>query len=521
LTTSTPSTSTHTEWIAILDYGSQYTQLIARRVREAHVYCEILRHDDTAKLDDPSLKGIILSGGPASIDAPGAPRLLPEILERGVPVLGICYGMQLLTRHLGGEVVKGSYGREYGPARLTTVSESLFRGLDPSLPVWMSHGDRIEKLPRGARVLARSEEGAVAAFHVPERKVFALLFHPEVTHTKSGAEILAQFLKDECACRLDWEMRSFVAHAIERIRLQVGSRGALCAVSGGVDSSVAAALVGRAIGPKLVPVFVDHGLHRDLDEEEAHLTALEKATGCRVRRVQAASEFLAHLRGVTDPEEKRRIVGETFIRVFEREARSLGNVEVLVQGTLYPDVIESSVAHHSAARIKTHHNVGGLPADMDLELLEPLRELFKDEVRQVGEELGLPQKLVHRHPFPGPGLAVRVIGEITPERLATLRACDRVFRELLRASGLHDTIWQAFAVLLPVRSVGVMGDGRTYEETLVLRAVNSSDGMTADWSRLPVELLAECARRIINEVSGVNRVLYDITSKPPGTIEWE
>jgi GMP synthase (glutamine-hydrolysing) len=411
--------------------------------------------------------------------------------------------------------------REYGPAVLDTAGEGLLAGLGERLDVWMSHGDVVDSPPPGGAVLASSRGAPVAAFAVPDRRVWAIQFHPEVHHTPRGREILERFLHEVCGCARDWEMGSFVERSVAGIRSRVGDRQALCAVSGGVDSSVAAALVGRAIGERLHPIFVEHGLHRDLDDVRRILDTLAENTGADVHWVDASERFLTRLAGVTDPELKRKIIGETFIRVFEEEASRIGHVDLLVQGTLYPDVIESSVGHHAAAKIKTHHNVGGLPEHMDLELLEPLRDLFKDEVREVGEELDLPRDLVHRHPFPGPGLAVRILGEITSDRLSKLRAADIIFRDLLRETGLYDETWQAFPVLLPVRSVGVMGDGRTYEEAIVLRAVTSVDGMTADWARLPHDFLAECSRRIINEVPGINRVAYDITSKPPGTIEWE
>ncbi len=511
------------EWIAIIDYGSQFTQLIARRIREANVYCEILTPTRAAAgaLDDPALRGIVLSGGPASIDEPGAPQLSSEILSRGVPVLGICYGMQLLARDLGGRVVHEKERREYGPARVEVTEAGILGPGGDALDVWMSHGDYVEVAPPGARILARTPGCPIAGFELSDRGVVAIMFHPEVSHTPRGAEILARFLFDTCGCRPTWEMGSFVERSIAWIREEVGDREAICAVSGGVDSSVAAALVGAAIHGRLHPIFVDHGLHRDLDEVRAILDRLDGITGAKTLWIDASDRFLQRLEGVTDPEEKRRIIGETFIRVFEAEAKHLGGVSILVQGTLYPDVIESSVGHHSAARIKTHHNVGGLPEHMDLEILEPLRDLFKDEVRRVGEELGLPASVVQRQPFPGPGLAVRVLGEVTRPRLERLRLADKIFRTLLRSWDLESSTWQAFPVLLPVRSVGVMGDGRTYDEVICLRAVTSQDGMTADWARLPHEFLAECSRRIINEVPGVNRVAYDVTSKPPGTIEWE
>ncbi len=510
------------EWIAVLDFGAQYVQLIARRIREAKVYCEILRPERFDEVrDDPNLRGVVLSGGPASIDEPGAPSLPASVLERGLPILGICYGMQLLARDLGGHVVGAVGRREYGPARLDVDAAGLLGSRGASLDVWMSHGDHVDRLPPGARILAETPGCPIAAFDIPSRRIYAIQFHPEVSHTPRGAELLARFLFDACGCEPTWEMGSFAARSIEWIRERVGDREAICAVSGGVDSSVAAALVGSAIHGRLHPIFVDHGLHRNLDEVRAILELLERTTGARTLWVDAQDRFLGRLAGVTDPEAKRKIIGETFVRVFEEESSRLGEVSILVQGTLYPDVVESSVGHHASARIKTHHNVGGLPEDMRLELLEPLRDLFKDEVRRVGEELGLPREVVQRQPFPGPGLAVRVLGEITRARLETLRRADEIFRGLLRSWDLESATWQAFPVLLPVRSVGVMGDGRTYDEVICLRAVTSQDGMTADWARLPHDFLAECSRRIINEVAGVNRVAYDITSKPPGTIEWE
>jgi GMP synthase (glutamine-hydrolysing) len=519
--TSTTEKAVLREWIAILDFGSQYTRLIARRIREASVFCEVLSPRSAAtRLGDPGLRGVVLSGGPRSIDDEGAPGLPPEVLNCGVPVLGICYGMQLLARELGGTVTRHRGQREYGLARLKVEAGGLFDELAGEIDVWMSHGDLVEVPPPGATVTGRSAGTPCAAFHHPERRIYALQFHPEVSHTPQGPRILDSFLDDVCDCSRDWKMGFFAEESIRQIEETVGDRSVLCAVSGGVDSSVATALVAKAVGSRLHPVFVDHGLHRNLKEVHGVLDVLEEAAGVVIQRVDAASVFLDALDGVTDPERKRRIIGETFIRVFEKEARSIGDVSLLVQGTLYPDVIESA-GSETAARIKTHHNVGGLPENMDLDLLEPLRELFKDEVRLLGQELGLPRSLVQRQPFPGPGLAVRTLGAITADRLTILRGADDIFRTLLRESGLHDETWQSFAVILPVRSVGVMGDARTYEEVIALRAVTSVDGMTADWARLPHDFLAECSRRIINEVPGVNRVTYDITSKPPGTIEWE
>lgn len=510
------------EWIAILDYGSQFTQLIARRIRESKVYCEILSAEaGEAALTDPGLRGVVLSGGPASIYEPNAPDLPRGLLDSKIPVFGICYGFHLLTRALGGKVIAEHGKREYGPAEVKVEESGFLGGAGERFNVWMSHADYAETPPPEARVLAGSSSCPIAAFDIPSRRILALQFHPEVSHTPRGIEFIRHFLFDVCRCSPTWEMGSFVEHSVDWIRRRTEGREAICAVSGGVDSSVAAALVGTAIHGRLHPIFVDHGLHRNLAEVRSILDLLEERTGAKTIWVDASARFIEKLQGVIDPEEKRKIIGELFIRVFEEEARRLGGVQLLVQGTLYPDVIESSVGHKTAARIKTHHNVGGLPERMDLELLEPLRDLFKDEVRGVGSELGLPDAVVHRQPFPGPGLAVRILGEVTKSRLERLRHADEVFRGLLRSWNLERETWQAFPVLLPVRTVGVMGDGRTYDEVICLRAVTSQDGMTADWARLPHDFLAECSRRIINEVSGINRVAYDITSKPPGTIEWE
>jgi GMP synthase (glutamine-hydrolysing) len=509
--------------IAILDFGSQYAQLIARRVREAHVYCELFPWDappETVLALKP--KGIILSGGPASVYAAGAPPLPSYVLETGLPILGICYGMQLLTHALGGRVNPAAE-REYGPATVTvTVATPLLPA--PSLSVWMSHGDRITRLPPGFVAIAQSENSPCAAMADTQRRYYGLQFHPEVKHTPLGVEILRRFVVDICGCAPAWTPASILETSVARVREQVGAERVLAAVSGGVDSAVAAALVHRAVGDQLLAIFVDTGLLRQGEAEQVVRTFREQM-GAELVAVEAAEEFFTALGGVTDPEAKRKIVGEKFIRIFEREARKLGRPRFLVQGTIYPDVVESAAPDRSkAARIKSHHNVGGLPADMELALVEPLRYLFKDEVRAVGEALGLPESMVWRQPFPGPGLSVRVLGEVTPERVARLRAADAIFTEELMAAG-----WlgkgggasQAFAVLLPVRSVGVMGDERTYQETCVLRAVVTDDFMTADWVRLPPELLARVANRIVNEVPGINRVTYDITTKPPATIEWE
>jgi len=517
-----------TDSIAVLDFGSQYSQLIARRVREAHVYCELFPWDAPAeKVLALKPKGFILSGGPNSVYAPGAPYMLPYLLESGLPVLGICYGMQALTHALGGRVAPSAH-REYGPATVETIRENPL--LPPgSYPVWMSHGDRIETPPPGFIPLARSGNSPVAAMGSPERGYYGVQFHPEVRHTPNGVEILRRFVTQVCAARPDWTPESIIALSVARIQQQVGEARVLAGVSGGVDSSVAAALVHRAVGDQLVGVFVDTGLLRKNEREEVD-AAFRQNLGVKLVTVNAIEEFMDKLQGVSEPEQKRKIIGETFIRVFETQARQLGKPPFLVQGTIYPDVVESSAPdRNQAARIKSHHNVGGLPPDLSFALVEPLRYLFKDEVRAVGEALGLPPELVWRQPFPGPGLAVRCLGDLTMERLAWLREADAIFTGELAAAGLlhrrseEETagIAQAFAVLLPVRSVGVMGDERTYQETIALRAITTSDFMTADWARIPYDLLAKVANRIVNEVKGVNRVVYDITSKPPATIEWE
>jgi GMP synthase (glutamine-hydrolysing) len=504
--------------VLVVDFGAQYAQLIARRVRECHVYSEIVPYD--APPEDLAARrpaGVILSGGPASVYEPGAPALNRGVLDLGVPVLGICYGQQAMAQVLGGEVAATGV-REYGNTALRASGGLLFRDLPPEQTVWMSHGDAVVRAPEGFRATAATEGSPVAAMENPEHGLFAVQFHPEVVHTPHGTEILKRFLYDVCGLLPDWTPVSVIDRAVERIRGRVGDARALCALSGGVDSAVAALLVHRAIGDRLQCVFVDTGLLREGEPEQ-----VEETFGRHFRvplvHVKAEDRFLARLEGVDDPEEKRRRIGEEFIRVFEEVARDHREAPFLVQGTLYPDVIESG--SRTAAKIKSHHNVGGLPERMDLELVEPLRDLFKDEVRRVGEELGLPEEIVRRQPFPGPGLAVRIVGGVTRERLGMVRGADRIVQEEVRRAGLAGELWQAFAVLLTLRSVGVMGDGRTYQHPVVLRAVTSEDAMTADWARLPHEVLGQISSRIVAEVPGINRVVYDVSSKPPATIEWE
>jgi GMP synthase (glutamine-hydrolysing) len=521
-------TAKHT--IAILDFGSQYTQLIARRVREANVYCELFAWDTPAK-DVLALqpKGFILSGGPASVYAPDAPHLPDYVLEQSVPVLGICYGVHLLAHNLGGHVARADK-REYGPAQIQFVGPDnvLFGNLKSqvsSLKVWMSHGDSIATLPPGFEILARSGNSPVAAMGDLSKGLYGIQFHPEVVHTDRGEEILRNFAVDVCSCTPDWTPEAFVDEAVSTIREQVGDGRVVCGLSGGVDSAVTATLVHRAVGDQLTCIFVNTGMLRLGEPEQVVRTFRDR--GMQLVAVDATETFLDELSGVTDPEEKRRIIGERFVRIFEEESAKLGDgvncAGFLAQGTLYPDVIESrGPERQTAARIKTHHNVGGLPKDMRLELVEPLRYLFKDEARAAGEMLGLPQEIVWRQPFPGPGLAVRILGEVTWERLETLRAADAILLEELGAAGaLQGKTQQALAVLLPIRSVGVMGDERTYQNVIAIRAITTEDFMTADWARLDHDLLARISNRIVNEVVGVNRVVYDITSKPPATIEWE
>ena len=508
------------ETIAVLDYGGQYVQLIARRVRESRVYCEIFPHDVTAaELEARGVVGVILSGGPASVYQKDAPLVDPAILDGRFPVLGICYGMHVLAHLLPGGEVVAEGKREFGPATLSVHDRTgIFDGLAAAEPAWMSHGDSVRTLPTGFHAIASTDRLAAAAMSDGARR-FGVQFHPEVAHTPRGAEILRNFVLHVCGAKGDWTPAAFVEESVAELRRVIGDRHAVLALSGGVDSAVAAALVARAIGDKLTCVFVDTGMLR---EHEAEQVVATFGPRLRLIPVYAEERFLAKLAGVTDPERKRSIIGEEFIRVFEEEAARLGQVDVLVQGTIYPDVIESrSKDSKTSARIKTHHNVGGLPDVMSLEVVEPLRRLFKDEVRHVGAELGIPEDILWRHPFPGPGLAVRVVGELTRERLDILRRADAIFLEELRAADLYRTVAQAFAVLTPVQSVGVMGDFRTYGFLVALRAVTTEDFMTADWARLPYDLLARISARIVNEVPAVNRVVYDISSKPPATIEWE
>jgi GMP synthase (glutamine-hydrolysing) len=517
--------------IVILDFGSQYTQVIARRVRECRVFSEIVPHTTKAAeiMADGTVKGIILSGGPASVYAPKAPQVDPAIYDLGLPILGICYGMQLLSRDLGGSVARSTH-REYGKGVLATIGSSpLFKGLPKKLDVWNSHGDRVEKLPKGFIAIGTTENAPHAVIADAKRKIYGMQFHPEVHHTPKGKAILQNFLHAICGCKSDWTMGSFIERICSQIRDQVGEGRVILGLSGGVDSSVAAALIHKAIGDQLTCIFVDNGLLR-FGERDAVDKLFGRNFKIRLKIVDGTKRFLGGLKGVTDPEKKRKIIGTEFIRIFEQAATDLQKsakgskhpFRFLAQGTLYPDVIESvPIAGNPASLIKSHHNVGGLPKDMKFELVEPLRQLFKDEVREVGRELGLPREVVDRQPFPGPGLAVRIVGAITPERLRIVRDADRIVLEEMKNSGWYFKVWQSFAVLLPVQSVGVMGDERTYDYTIALRVVESQDGMTADWVRLPYDLLGKISSRIINEVKGVNRCVLDVSSKPPATIEWE
>ena len=517
-----PSPRVQRESVVVIDFGSQYSRLIARRVRESKVYCEIIPHDAPWETVSPlNPKGVILSGGPASVFDEGAPLAPTWVYDSGLPVLGICYGMQVMVHELGGRVAP-SAKREYGHAVLhqNASGESLFHGLPPSMPVWMSHGDQISEVPPGFSALAYTDNSPVAVVG-NERGMLGIQFHPEVAHTPQGRTLLENFLYRVCGCQGVWTSGNFVADAIEGIRVQVGDGKVICALSGGVDSAVTATLIHQAVGDQLTCIFVDNGVMRREEPERVRNT-FEKYLKANLVYADATESFLGALKGVVDPEEKRRIIGEEFIKVFDEEAARLGKVDFLAQGTLYPDVIESKTAESQvSAKIKTHHNVGGLPQHMKLALVEPLRYLFKDEVRDVGIELGLPEEMVYRQPFPGPGLAIRMIGEVTHEKLEILRAADWIVMDEIKANDLYRELWQGFAVLTDIRTVGVAGDFRTYGHVIAIRAITSEDAMTADWARLPYDVLARISNRIANEVPGVNRVVYDITSKPPGTIEWE
>src|SRR5213080_4145380 len=526
------ASSTHSK-ILILDFGSQYTQVIARRIRECQVYSEIVRFDTpAAEIAAAKPKGIILSGGPASVYDKGAPQMDPKIFSLGIPVLGICYGLMLMAHHLGGQVVFTGR-REYGAGTLYIGNGSkLLDGLGPQIDVWNSHGDEVTALPKGFRATGRTESSDFAAVEDPQRKLYGLQFHPEVAHTPRGREILQNFVYHICHCAMDWTMGSFIEEACARVRKQVGDQKVVLGLSGGVDSSVTAALLHKAIGDQLTCIFVNNGLLRAREEEVVQRVFGENFH-IKLKYVDASERFLTKLRGVADPEEKRKIIGNEFIKVFEdaiidlaktdqRSLKTNHQFKFLAQGTLYPDVIESvAIGGNPAHVIKSHHNVGGLPEKMHFELVEPVRQLFKDEVRQAGLQLGLPKEIVYRQPFPGPGLAVRILGEVTPERLSILREADTIVQSEMEAADWYYKVWQSFAVLLPVQTVGVMGDQRTYDYTVALRIVESQDGMTADWVRLPYELLARISNRIVNEVKGVNRVVLDISTKPPSTIEWE
>jgi GMP synthase (glutamine-hydrolysing) len=508
------------ETIIILDFGSQYTQLIARRIREMRVFCEIIPFSQKAEgYKDKNLKGIILSGGPASVFDGNAPLCEKEVFQLGCPVLGICYGLQLIGKMFGGGLERSSR-REYGRATIKIDDhQDLFSEVKDQTTVWMSHGDHLSRLPPGFEVLAHTENIPFAAVRNKERRIFGLQFHPEVAHTQEGKNILGNFLFSICECEGTWTPESFIESSVSRIRDQVKGGRVVLGLSGGVDSSVCAMLINKAIGKQLNCIFVDNGCLRKNEASEV-ISAFEHFD-LKLTCVDASQRFLHELKGIIDPEDKRKIIGKVFIDVFEEEAAKIKDVEFLAQGTLYPDVIESTSFRGPSATIKSHHNVGGLPEEMNLKLIEPLRELFKDEVREIGKRLDLPETIIGRHPFPGPGLAVRILGEVTKGRLSLLREADDIFIRELHASGLYDKIWQAFCVLLPVQTVGVMGDERTYENVLALRAVTSLDGMTADWAKLPYETLEKISNRIINEVKGINRVVYDVSSKPPATIEWE
>lgn len=508
------------EFILILDFGSQYTQLIARRIREIGVYSEIQPFNfPIAEIERLKPKGIILSGGPASVYANGSPQVDVKLFELGIPILGICYGLQLIAYKLGGEVDRFAK-REYGKAILKIEKDDdLFYGLNSNTIVWMSHGDALLKAPDGFDVIAQTENSPICAIRNKEKKIYGVQFHPEVAHTEKGSEILKNFVYRICGCQGGWNAESFIENSIREIKEIVGDKKVICGVSGGVDSTVLAVLLTRAIDKNLIAIYIDSGLMRKNESKE--IVEMFNKLGVNLHYVDAGEIFLDRLRGVVDPEIKRKIIGHTFIEIFEQEAEKFQDVEFLAQGTLYPDVIESVSYKGPSSKIKTHHNVGGLPEKMKFKLIEPFKELFKDEVRNIGKALGLDDEILNRHPFPGPGLAVRIVGEITYEKLEILRNADEIFIEEIKKANLYDKIWQAFAVLLPVKSVGVMGDERSYEYVVALRAVTSQDGMTADWVKLPYDVLERVSSRIVNEVKGVNRVVYDITTKPPATIEWE
>lgn len=511
----------HTETILILDFGSQFTQLIARRIREQNVYCEIYPHTlPLEKIKEIKPKGLVFSGGPMSVYDEGAPKISEEYFELGIPILGICYGLQLIAKNFGGSVEPADK-REYGKAEIIIDKQSaLLKDVKQNSVVWMSHGDYITGLPAGFEVTAKTDNSPICAIENTEQNIYGVQFHPEVVHTQEGKKIIRNFLFDICKCWGTWTSQNFIDAEIKEIKKKVGSKKAICALSGGVDSSVAAILVQKALGENLICIHVDNGLMRK-DESASVMKMFEKNYNLNLISIDAEKIFLDRLKGVTDPEKKRKIIGNTFIEVFENEAKKFTDAEFLIQGTLYPDVIESVPVKGVSVTIKTHHNVGGLPEKMNLKLIEPFRELFKDEVRAIGKELGLPAEFIERHPFPGPGLAVRVLGDITKERLDILREADQIFIDSIKEAGIYNNIWQAFTVLLPVQSVGVMGDARTYENVAALRAVTSLDGMTADWYRFDPDILENISNKIIRNVRGINRVVYDISSKPPSTIEWE
>lgn len=512
------------EKIVVIDFGSQYTQLIARRIREMKVYSEVIQPNDVDKTIDSSsshVKGIILSGGPRSVNLPDATDVSAQIFSKEIPILGICYGMQLIARHFDGKV-RSSEKREYGNTAVKILKQSsLFKAIPEKITVWMSHGDDVRTLPKGSVATAETENRVCAAFEFSEEKIYALQFHVEVTQTEYGMQILKNFVFDICGCESSWSLENFVTNRIQNIREEIGNERAICALSGGVDSTVAAVMVNRAIGNRLLAVLVDHGFMRKEEVEDVR-RYMRNGLGLNLKVVDASKEFLNVLKGVTDPEEKRKRIGEQFIRAFERESARAGEIKYLVQGTIYSDVIESAASGSTTiSRIKSHHNVGGLPEEMNLKIVEPLRTFFKDEVREIGKILGIPEQILNRQPFPGPGIAIRIIGEITLERIEIVREADAIFREVLEENGWMEKIWQSFVVLLPLRSVGVTGDKRTYGYVVALRAVNSVEGMTASWSEIPLDILKKASKRITNEIKGVNRVVYDITDKPPATIEWE